>query len=149
MSEYGQKLRDPRWQRKRLEIMQRDEFKCRLCGDHEATLNVHHLLYQRGADPWDYRDTALLTVCEACHEELHISRFGESLLESLVVGGANLSHLYGLLYAFEMEFLEGPSAGPLPAARWDDVVGAVAFALSAVRRGSTEADIRDALEKLG
>ena len=29
MSDYVEKLKDPRWQRKRLEIMQRDGFRCR------------------------------------------------------------------------------------------------------------------------
>jgi len=65
---YAEKLRDPRWQKKRLEIMQRDEFTCMVCGETESTLNVHHHYYDKGKDPWDYEDNALITMCEDCHE---------------------------------------------------------------------------------
>lgn len=43
---YYEMLKDPRWQKKRLEIMERDEFACRDCGDKESTLNVHHTYYE-------------------------------------------------------------------------------------------------------
>lgn len=69
MSEYSEKLRDPRWQRKRLEVLQRDEWHCQICFDGESTLHVHHRYYERGKDPWDYPDRALVTLCESCHEE--------------------------------------------------------------------------------
>lgn len=64
---YSEKLRDPRWQKRRLEIMNLDEFTCRLCANNEKTLNVHHLIYRPGADPWDYPDNHLITLCESCH----------------------------------------------------------------------------------
>ena len=66
-SKYSEKLRDPRWQKKRLEIMQRDEFTCQSCYDSESTLNVHHMWYERGKDPWDYSDKCFVTLCEECH----------------------------------------------------------------------------------
>jgi hypothetical protein len=65
---YSEKLRDPRWQKKRLEIMQRDKFTCQLCCDDENTLNVHHHKYINGKDPWDYDNNDLITLCEECHE---------------------------------------------------------------------------------
>lgn len=65
---YSEKLRDPRWQKKRLKIMERDEFKCRLCGSGDKTLNVHHAYYRPKANPWDYPDEELTTLCEECHE---------------------------------------------------------------------------------
>ncbi len=68
---YWQKLRDPRWQEKRLRIMERDEFKCRLCGCSEKTLNVHHAFYEKGRDPWDYDERFLRTFCEECHAAWH------------------------------------------------------------------------------
>jgi 5-methylcytosine-specific restriction endonuclease McrA len=68
-SEYMKKLRDPRWQRKRLEIMQRDNFACRKCHEMTKTLHVHHTHYIGGRDPWDYPDDSLMTLCEQCHEE--------------------------------------------------------------------------------
>jgi hypothetical protein len=65
---YAEKLRDPRWQKKRLEIMERDKFTCQLCGNNESTLNIHHLYYEKNKDPWDYNNDDLITLCEECHE---------------------------------------------------------------------------------
>lgn len=64
---YAEKLRDPRWQKKRLEIMGRDKFTCQKCSDATKTLNVHHRYYSKGAMPWEYPDNALVTLCEPCH----------------------------------------------------------------------------------
>lgn len=68
---YREQLRHPNWQRKRLEIMERDEFKCRMCGDNETTLNVHHKHYHKGHMPWEYEEWELVTLCEPCHENMH------------------------------------------------------------------------------
>jgi 5-methylcytosine-specific restriction endonuclease McrA len=65
---YIDKLKDPRWQKKRLEIFQRDNFKCSWCKDSKNTLHVHHLKYQHGKEPWDYKDEYLVTLCSYCHE---------------------------------------------------------------------------------
>ncbi len=65
---YSEKLRDPRWQRKRLEIMNRDNFECQRCHSATSTLNVHHRAYLKNRDPWDYQDHMLTTLCEPCHE---------------------------------------------------------------------------------
>lgn len=70
---YAALLRDPRWQRRRLEIMSRDDFSCRDCGDNEAPLNVHHLYYRFGFAPWEYSDAALVTWCEPCHERFSLT----------------------------------------------------------------------------
>lgn len=66
-SAYAEKLRDPRWQKKRLKIMARDQFCCRDCGAGEKTLNVHHCFYEKNAAPWEAGDDYLLTLCESCH----------------------------------------------------------------------------------
>jgi hypothetical protein len=71
MASYSEKLRDPRWQKKRLEIMQRDGFKCSECCDEKSTLHVHHTRYLKETEPWDYPNCLLTTLCEACHEALH------------------------------------------------------------------------------
>lgn len=65
---YYQLLKDPRWQKKRLEIFERDEFQCQHCGDRDETLNVHHIAYNNG-DPWDIDSNLLITLCEVCHGE--------------------------------------------------------------------------------
>jgi CRISPR/Cas system-associated protein Cas10 (large subunit of type III CRISPR-Cas system) len=65
---YVEKLKDPRWQKKRLGIMQRDDFKCQLCGDSSSTLHIHHKSYEKGKEPWDYDNNNLITYCEVCHK---------------------------------------------------------------------------------
>ncbi|MCJ7778856.1 MAG: hypothetical protein MUP16_11155 [Sedimentisphaerales bacterium] len=65
---YNEKFKDPRWQKRRLEILNRDEWMCQICGDNESTLHVHHRWYENGKDPWDYTDECLVTLCEKCHE---------------------------------------------------------------------------------
>ena len=65
---YKEYLKNPLWQRKRLEIMQRDDFTCQICGHKDKTLNVHHIWYEPNKKPWDYPNNALITLCEECHE---------------------------------------------------------------------------------
>jgi len=45
MSKYFEKFKDPRWQKKRLEIMERDQWTCQDCGSTDRSLNVHHMRY--------------------------------------------------------------------------------------------------------
>lgn len=66
---YLEKLKDPRWQKMRLEVFERDGWTCQRCYDTETTLNVHHRYYKDNADPWDYPLEALVTLCENCHRE--------------------------------------------------------------------------------
>lgn len=68
---YAEKLKDPRWQKKRLEIMQRDDFKCTQCNSSKKTLHVHHRFYLKGSEPWEYENDALRTLCEQCHAIRH------------------------------------------------------------------------------
>ena len=65
---YAEKLRDPRWQKKRLQILDRDKWTCQACRATESTLQVHHLYYAR-LDPWDYPDEVYQTLCERCHKQ--------------------------------------------------------------------------------
>lgn len=64
---YSDKLKDPKWQKKRLEILQRDEWMCQSCYDNENTLHVHHRRYLSNVEPWDYPNELLITLCENCH----------------------------------------------------------------------------------
>lgn len=78
-------MRDPRWQKLRLEVFNRDEWTCQLCGDGESTLNVHHLKYIQGKEPWEYPIENFMTLCESCHEHEYEVRGGyeKQLLETL------------------------------------------------------------------
>lgn len=64
---YSEKLKDPRWQKKRLEILERDGWACCHCQEKNETLHVHHHWYEKGKAPWDYPDTAFETLCKDCH----------------------------------------------------------------------------------
>lgn len=65
---YWELLRDPAWQRRRLEILQRAEFTCEYCSATEKTLHVHHRIYRKGSKPWEYADHELIVLCEDCHD---------------------------------------------------------------------------------
>lgn len=67
--EYLEVLKDPRWQRKRLEILNRDGFACQKCGNTQQTLAIHHREYLSGRYPWDYPGELLITLCQKCHEK--------------------------------------------------------------------------------
>lgn len=99
-STYSEKLKDPRWQKKRLEIFNRDNFTCRFCGETEETLNVHHLNYAN--EPWDVPNDQLLTLCENCHEAEHMFRneAEKGLLKQLKLKGFDHTDIATLEYAF-------------------------------------------------
>lgn len=65
---YSEKLRDPRWQKKRLKILERDNWECQYCCEKTKTFHVHHLYYEHGREPWEYPDESLKTLCFECHE---------------------------------------------------------------------------------
>lgn len=68
---YSDLLKDPRWQRKRLEVMEAAGFACELCRATDKTLNVHHAKYVRGRKPWEYDRSELHCLCEGCHRSEH------------------------------------------------------------------------------
>lgn len=87
---YSDKLKDPRWQKKRLQILERDEWSCQWCGNKEATLHVHHQYYEKGAEPWEADEFALTTLCADCHDVHHLMKtplekfFFESLRSRII-----------------------------------------------------------------
>lgn len=139
MATYLEKLRDPRWQRKRLEVMQRARFACERCDAADSTLNVHHKLYRKNANPWDYADEELECLCEQCHEERHHQR--QRLDEAIV----RLSEV-----GFDAELLAGFADGMWALCRPDmkDVVLSVtsceyATGLAAAMREETTSNITE------
>lgn len=68
MTEYEKKLTDPEWQRKRLEVMQRDKWACQACGMTTMQLEVHHTDYWSNMKPWQYPADMLITLCHGCHQ---------------------------------------------------------------------------------
>ncbi len=76
---YSEKLRDPRWQKRRLEIMQEANFSCSYCNDKETMLVVHHMYYEFNNDPWDYPDHGLICLCDDCHSFGHNTTIPQSI----------------------------------------------------------------------
>jgi 5-methylcytosine-specific restriction endonuclease McrA len=68
---YRRLLRDPRWQRRRLQIFARDDWTCQQCRAQHRTLHVHHEKYLPGKAPWEVPARYLVTLCVTCHEKHH------------------------------------------------------------------------------
>lgn len=90
MSTYSENLQNPKWQKMRLKILERDEFSCQKCGDDNETLHVHHKHYLADKKPWEYPQELLITLCKVCHQEET-----ENILKSCQL----------LLYAIKEKFL--------------------------------------------
>lgn len=72
--EYFQLLKDPRWQKKRLEVMQRADFTCESCCESSDELHVHHGYYEQGKLPWEYPDKSYHCLCGLCHIDAETAR---------------------------------------------------------------------------
>lgn len=88
---YLQKLRDPRWQKKKNGILIRDDYTCQHCHATDKNLQVHHLAYGKDG-PWDVEDLELLTLCEDCHSKVEVA------LKSIRFAMAN-QEVASLIYA--------------------------------------------------
>lgn len=88
--EFRAQWKDPRWQKKRLEVMQDANWECENCGDKATTLNVHHKRYIKGRKVWEYERELLVCLCEPCHEVEHQQK--ELLLRILVEAGPGAIH---------------------------------------------------------
>jgi hypothetical protein len=74
MATYSEKLRDPRWQRMRLEVLECAGWACQSCQSSTKTLHVHHKQYIKGREPWEYERTNFEALCEDCHQESHVDK---------------------------------------------------------------------------
>ena len=93
---YAEKFKDPRWQKKRLEICELHEWECENCGAKDKTLHVHHKYYEAGREPWDYLEDDLMCLCETCHNTEHRS---QKIIKGLIkeLGVDHQSQLIGFL----------------------------------------------------
>ena len=67
---YQEKLLDPRWQRKRLEVFNAAGWRCQECGADDQTRAAHHIFYPSCLEgPWDVPSEILLCLCEFHHRE--------------------------------------------------------------------------------
>ena len=65
--DWKEQYKHPKWQEKRLKILERDNFSCLRCFGTEDTLHVHHKYYEKDKMIWEYPDECYLTLCNECH----------------------------------------------------------------------------------
>lgn len=87
---YSELLLDVRWQKKRLEILSRDNWTCLRCERSDQTLHVHHNFYIKGKMPWEYENYVFETLCHKCHSKEHkpepiISVIGELIKPNSII----------------------------------------------------------------
>jgi hypothetical protein len=68
---YYEKLKDPRWQKLRLEVFERNKWTCFDCGAKDRQLHAHHAYYEKGLEPWDYDANMIMCLCDKCHTRRH------------------------------------------------------------------------------
>ena len=93
---YSEKLQDPRWQKLRLKVFERDNFTCKLCGDNKETLHVHHEKYK--GDPWDANINDLKTLCKDCH--FLVTKVYDVNIKKVIKGGGMLFYSDGSGYGW-------------------------------------------------
>jgi hypothetical protein len=87
---YADLLKDRRWQKKRLEVLDAAELKCSSCGsvDPSVPLHVHHKIYVRGRMPWEYNVDELDALCDMCHKNAtNWGKFCDALIEIAKIAG--------------------------------------------------------------
>lgn len=122
---YSEKLKDPNWQRKRLEILQRDNFRCRACESKTKTLHVHHSYYIKNRDPWDYDDNVLLTLCEDCHSKVNGILWQKAFMDLNLCPGdlLDMAGWFGFLFSKrkERQEQEGSKYAFNPSINYSDI----------------------------
>jgi len=68
---YVDQYNDHRWQKKRLEIIERENYICQYCHSQGNELRVHHTYYDKNKKVWEYDNDTLLCLCQRCHSDLH------------------------------------------------------------------------------
>lgn len=95
---YSDLLKDPRWQKKRLEILSRDEFTCQYCYSTTKTLHVHHGVYEENTLPWDHTPSGMVTLCHDCHEkEEYLKSFDKTTYLTLLQIGVLRTEICDLI----------------------------------------------------
>lgn len=78
---YGEQLKHPNWQRRRLEMLNAADWECVSCGERGRTLHVHHKHYVKGRMAWEYGEDELTVLCETCHQGEHANK---ELLDQII-----------------------------------------------------------------
>ncbi len=115
-TDYAEKLKDPRWQKLRLEVFERDQWTCQHCYQQmeaAGNLQVHHKYRQYPPiEPWEYPQEALITYCEKCHlkDEQERGQAENTLLYSLRRRGLHADVLRSLAASVDGMIIAGDDA---------------------------------------
>lgn len=97
---YSEKLRDPRWQKMRLEVLEAKGWICEKCRDTTTEFHIHHIEYSSTGNPWDADPELLCVLCKHCHsviedlkgiflyDDVEIVKFtsADSPLRTMIIG---------------------------------------------------------------
>lgn len=149
MSAYSERLKHPMWQRKRLEILERDKFTCTSCLSEDQTLHVHHLYYVKGAEPWDYPSSSLITLCHECHAADHevSATIEKELIRNLRTLGCDSDSLDSLAWSIYVAQSVSSDA-PLSAENWRCLSNIVEEFLKFARAGGDTTEVWKAFRRL-
>jgi len=92
---YSDQINSPKWQKKRLDILNLHGFKCEKCGNEDKQLHVHHTRYIKGRKAWEYDNDIFEVLCCDCHEKEH-----KQVKEKQVVGVVSEKYI-GLIKSFD------------------------------------------------
>ncbi len=145
MTTYAQKLRDPRWQARRVEILNLHGWECEEC-DACQKLHIHHRIYHKHREPWDYPDEELACLCENCHKAEHALR--RTLDELMADRDASLDTIQLIGYAEGLKLLSAPGVVCCQSYEWaqgfGDALGASADAIIAYLNTNSHDHFNDA-----
>ena len=80
----GKFYKSSAWEKKRLEILERDNYECQVCkeeGGFTPATTVHHILHLENRPDLAFDNDNLLSVCAACHNREHPERFIHRIME--------------------------------------------------------------------
>lgn len=82
--DYNEQLNDPRWKKRRVDILIRDKHTCQICGYLGPNVNVHHKKYTGMA--WEAPDEDLITLCKDCHYKTHRPELNDKKFDRMSIG---------------------------------------------------------------
>ena len=92
--DYSNLLKNPKWQKKRLEVLEAMGFKCENCGKDDQELQVHHRIYSANLKPWEHDIKTMAVWCENCHKSYHQNK--DYILKNLSYASPRGLYVLGL-----------------------------------------------------
>jgi len=77
---YSDQIKHPKWQKKRLEVLNLKGFKCEVCENEDKTLHVHHRFYLKNRNAWEYDNDVFQVLCEDCHSKIHAKNNKDNII---------------------------------------------------------------------